>query len=63
MNPFGELLDLVLQAIGRLQAAGDLPEVLDLGRVAVEPPRDPAHGEAAPTPPWCWPRLPASRRW
>ena len=47
MNPFGELLDLVVQAIGRLQAAGDLPEALDLGRVAIEPPRDPAHGEAA----------------
>jgi arginyl-tRNA synthetase len=47
MNPFRELLDLVLDAIGRLQAAGELPAGLDLGRVAVEPPRDPAHGEAA----------------
>ncbi|MEK0085243.1 arginine--tRNA ligase [Benzoatithermus flavus] len=47
MNPFRELLDLVLDAVGRLQAAGELPPELDLSRVAVEPPRDPAHGEAA----------------
>ncbi|MFZ1427163.1 MAG: arginine--tRNA ligase [Geminicoccaceae bacterium] len=47
MNPFRELLDLVLEAIGRLQAAGELPSGLDLGRVAVEPPRDRAHGEAS----------------
>ena len=47
MNPFAELLDLVIAAIGRLQAEGQLPAGLDLGRVAVEPPRDPAHGEAA----------------
>ena len=47
MNPFRELLGLVLEAIGSLQAAGELPAGLDLGRVAVEPPRDPAHGEAA----------------
>jgi arginyl-tRNA synthetase len=47
MNPFRELLELVLDAVGRLQAAGELPQDLDLARVAVEPPRDPAHGEAA----------------
>ena len=47
MNPFRGLLDLVLAAIAQLQAAGRLPTTLDLERVAVEPPRDPAHGDAA----------------
>ena len=47
MNPFRELLDLVHAAIAELQAAGRLPAALDLERVAVEPPRDPAHGDAA----------------
>ncbi|MGD9507947.1 MAG: arginine--tRNA ligase [Geminicoccaceae bacterium] len=47
MNPFRELLELVHAAIGELQTAGALPAELDLGRVAVEPPRDAAHGEAA----------------
>lgn len=47
MNPFAELLGLVQAAVRRLQEAGELPEALDLGRIAVEPPRDPAHGEAA----------------
>ena len=47
MNPFRELLGWSTAAVGRLQAAGELPAELDLGRVAVDPPRDPAHGEAA----------------
>ena len=47
MNPFGELLDLVLAAIGRAAGRRSAAGGLDLGRVAVEPPRDPAHGEAA----------------
>jgi arginyl-tRNA synthetase len=47
MNPFRKLLDQVHQAIAALQAAGRLPAGLDLERVAVEPPRDPAHGDAA----------------
>ena len=47
MNPFAELLGLVQAAVRRLQEAGELPEALDLGRIVVEPPRDPAHGEAA----------------
>lgn len=47
MNPFAELLSLVHDAARRLQAAGELPHELDLDRVTVEPPRDPAHGEAA----------------
>jgi arginyl-tRNA synthetase len=47
MNPFAELLGLVTAAIGRLQAQALLPPELDLDRVAVDSPRDPAHGEAA----------------
>jgi arginyl-tRNA synthetase len=47
MNPFRELLGQVHAAIAALQAAGELPAGLDLERVAVEPPRDPAHGDAA----------------
>ena len=47
MNAYRALLDLVLQAIDRMQAGGLLPPGLDLSRVAVEPPRDRAHGEAA----------------
>ncbi len=38
---------LVAQAIERLQAQGGLPAGLALERVAVEPPRDPAHGDLA----------------
>ena len=47
MNPFREHLDLVLGGVRRLQERGELPPDLDLGRVSVDPPRDPAHGEAA----------------
>ena len=34
-------------ALDDLAAQGALPAGLDLGRVAVEPPRDPAHGDLA----------------
>ena len=47
MNPFGELLGLVHEAVAALQADGGLPAELELERVAVDPPRDAAHGEAA----------------
>ncbi len=47
MNPFRELLDHTRDAIAALQAEGRLPAVLDLERVAVEPPRDAANGDAA----------------
>ena len=47
MNPFRELQDDVLAAIAACQAAGDLPPGLATDRVTVEPPRDPAHGDAA----------------
>ena len=41
---YAALLDGVLD---ELQANGDLPEVLNRRAVAVEPPRDPAHGDLA----------------
>ncbi|MFO1036361.1 MAG: arginine--tRNA ligase [Geminicoccaceae bacterium] len=47
MNPFAELLDHVRRAVARLQQDGVLPAELDLSRIAVEPPRDAGHGEAA----------------
>ena len=47
MNPFRELLDLVRRGDRRLQAGGELPAGTRSDRVAVEPPRDPSHGEAA----------------
>ena len=47
MNPFGELLGLVHEAVAAVQANGGLPAALELERVAVDPPRDASHGEAA----------------
>ncbi|MDH2326105.1 arginine--tRNA ligase [Cereibacter sp. SYSU M97828] len=47
MNLFSELRTLVTEAIAAMQAAGELPEGLDLAAVAVEPPRDAAHGDMA----------------
>ncbi|QUS35609.1 arginine--tRNA ligase [Falsirhodobacter algicola] len=47
MNLFTELRTVVTEAIAALQAAGDLPGGLDLAAVAVEPPRDAAHGDMA----------------
>jgi arginyl-tRNA synthetase len=47
MNVFGLFERRVAEALERLAAAGILPEGLDLGRVLVEPPRDPAHGDLA----------------
>jgi arginyl-tRNA synthetase len=47
MNLFTEMRALVLNALGQMAAAGELPEGLDLKNVAVEPPRDPAHGDMA----------------
>ena len=46
-NIFTDVRRLVLAAIGDLAAQGALPPGLDLSRVAVEPPRDPAHGDLA----------------
>ena len=47
MNLFSDLRDLVVAEIAALAAAGDLPDGLATGPVAVEPPRDPAHGDMA----------------
>ena len=47
MNPFDQIRAEVLEAIEACQRAGELPEALDVGRITVEPPRDPAHGDAA----------------
>jgi arginyl-tRNA synthetase len=47
MNIFGDFRRLVLAALDDLAANGGLPRGLDFGRVAVEPPRDPAHGDLA----------------
>lgn len=47
MQLFIEIRTLVLAAIADLQAAGDLPADLATEAVAVEPPRDAAHGDMA----------------
>jgi arginyl-tRNA synthetase len=44
---FGDFRRLVVAALNDLAAAGTLPAGLDVARVAVEPPRDPAHGDLA----------------
>jgi arginyl-tRNA synthetase len=46
-NIFGDFRRLVLAALDDLVAAGALPGGLDFSRVAVEPPRDPSHGDLA----------------
>jgi len=47
MNQFSEIRALVLQALEELQAEGVLPGGLKFDTVAVEPPRDAAHGDMA----------------
>ena len=47
MNLFTDLRELVIDSLGRMAGAGDLPEGLDTANVAVEPPRDAAHGDMA----------------
>jgi arginyl-tRNA synthetase len=46
-NVFSDFRRLVLATLGDLARQGFLPSGLDLSRVAVEPPRDPAHGDLA----------------
>ncbi len=46
-NIFNDVRRLIVTAIGDLAAQGALPPGLDLTRVAIEPPRDPAHGDLA----------------
>ncbi|PRX34934.1 arginyl-tRNA synthetase [Meinhardsimonia xiamenensis] len=47
MNLFSDIHALVLDRLERLVAEGELPAGLDFSNVAVEPPRDPAHGDMA----------------
>ncbi|HHW34806.1 MAG TPA: arginine--tRNA ligase [Paracoccus solventivorans] len=47
MNIFADIRVRVLDALTDMTAAGQLPAGLDLAAVAVEPPRDPAHGDMA----------------
>ncbi len=46
-NVFKEFKDIINVIIEALSAAGALPAGLDTGRVTVEPPRDPRHGDLA----------------
>ena len=47
MNLFSEIRTLVLAALEKMTADGNLPEGLGFDAVAVEPPRDPLHGDMA----------------
>ncbi|MDP2062696.1 MAG: arginine--tRNA ligase [Phaeovulum sp.] len=47
MNLFAEIRAAVIGALEEMQAAGALPAGLAMEAVAVEPPRDPAHGDMA----------------
>jgi arginyl-tRNA synthetase len=47
MNIFALFERRVSDALSRLMEAGSLPQGLDVGRVVVEPPRDPSHGDLA----------------
>jgi arginyl-tRNA synthetase len=47
MNLFSDIRTLVIDCLDQMVAAGALPAGLDFTAVAVEPPRDPAHGDMA----------------
>ena len=47
MNLFSDIRAAVLTCLEQMMAAGELPTGLDFAAVAVEPPRDPAHGDMA----------------
>ncbi len=47
MNLFSDIRDLVIASLGEMAGEGTLPKWLDLTAVAVEPPRDAAHGDMA----------------
>jgi arginyl-tRNA synthetase len=47
INIYGDFRRLVVAALDDLAAEGALPPETDFGRVAIEPPRDPAHGDLA----------------
>ncbi|WP_375263362.1 arginine--tRNA ligase [Palleronia sp.] len=47
MNLFADMRAHVISALDEMVRAGELPEGLSFDNVAVEPPRDPAHGDMA----------------
>jgi len=47
MNIFAEIRSLVLESLSAMEGADLLPAGLNYGNVAVEPPRDPLHGDMA----------------
>ena len=47
MNLFADIRALVVAELTAMMAEGGLPQGLDFANVAVEPPRDPAHGDMA----------------
>ena len=47
MNLFTDIRALVIESLSAMQAEGVLPDGLDFANVAVEPPRDAAHGDMA----------------
>ncbi|WP_347313339.1 arginine--tRNA ligase [Defluviimonas sp. SAOS-178_SWC] len=47
MNLFAEIRSLVIASLDDMVTAGELPAGLDTANVAVEPPRDAAHGDMA----------------
>ena len=47
MNIFADIRTSVIETLVAMVADGDLPSGLSWGNVAVEPPRDPAHGDMA----------------
>lgn len=47
MNLFAEIRALIVENLDAMAAAGEIPAGLDTAAVAVEPPRDKGHGEAA----------------
>ena len=47
MNYFNKIQEIIQSALEEMQAAGILPADLDLRAGAVEPPRDPDHGDVA----------------
>ena len=47
MNPFAHYRDAVVAVVDALAKTGALPAGLETARIAVEPPRDPAHGDFA----------------
>ena len=47
MNIFAEIRSAVIETLDAMVADGELPSGLNWGNVAVEPPRDAAHGDMA----------------